>query len=155
MTLDRSHDFLLSLLRELRNLPNETEWVEFKRNNADPQEIGEYISALANSAALLGKQSAYLVWGIENDTHNVVGTNFSPSTTRHKKQELESWLLQKTAPKIHYRFYEFAANDELPVVILEIQSASHTPVQFDGTEYIRVGSYKKKLREYPEKEREL
>jgi ATP-dependent DNA helicase RecG len=155
MTLERSQDYLLSLLRELKNLPNETEWVEFKHNNADPQPIGEYISALANSAALLGKQFAYLVWGIDNDSHDVIGTDFTPSTTRHKQQELESWLLQKTAPKIHFRFYEFTANDDLPMVILEIQAASHTPVQFDGTEFIRVGSYKKKLREYPEKEREL
>jgi predicted HTH transcriptional regulator len=52
-------------------------------------------------------------------------------------------------------FYEFQSVDNLPVVILEIQAASHAPVQFDGTEFIRVGSYKKKLREFPEKEREL
>lgn len=155
MTLERSHDYLLSLLRELASLPGETEWVEFKHNNADPQQIGEYISALANSAALLGKQSAYLVWGIEDEQHEVVGTTFKPSAARHKQQELESWLLQKTAPKIHFHFYEFNSVQELPVVILEIPAASHTPVQFDGTEYIRVGSYKKRLREFAEKERAL
>jgi predicted HTH transcriptional regulator len=47
-----------------------------------------------------------------------------------------------------------ATNGKL-VVVMEIQAASHTPVQFDGVEHIRVGSYKKKLREFPEKEREL
>ncbi len=55
MTKDRSNDFLISLIRELSKLPNETEWVEFKVNDAEPQEIGEYISALSNSAALIGK----------------------------------------------------------------------------------------------------
>jgi predicted HTH transcriptional regulator len=129
--------------------------VEFKHNNDDPPMIGEYISALANAAALLGKQSAYLVWGIENESHAVLGTPFRPSRARHKQQELESWLLQKMAPKIHFRFHEFADLNDLPVVLLEVQAASHTPVQFDGTEYIRVGSYKKKLREFPEKERGL
>ena len=49
----------------------------------------------------------------------------------------------------------FKSGDDLPIVILEVQAASHTPVQFDGVEYIRVGSYKKKLREFAEKEREL
>ena len=117
--------------------------------------IGEYISALANSAALLGKQTAYLVYGVDDKTHDVIGTNFKPSTQKHKGQELESWLLQKTAPKIHFQFYEFTNIDDMPVVILEIQAASHTPVQFDGIEYIRVGSYKKKLREFAEKERAL
>ena len=52
MTTDRSPEYLASLVRELSKLPDETEWVEFKQNNADPQEIGEYLSALANSAAL-------------------------------------------------------------------------------------------------------
>ena len=138
MTLDLPRDQLLSLLRELRSLPNETEWVEFKHNNDNPQEIGEYISALANSAALLGKQTAYMVWGIDDDSHEVIGTRFKPSAARHKQQELESWLLQKSVPKIHFSFYEFTVGEDVLVVILVVQAASHTPVQFDGTEYIRV-----------------
>ena len=56
------NEYYLGLLNELRKLPKETEWVEFKHNNADPQEMGEYISALANSAALSGKNSGYLIW---------------------------------------------------------------------------------------------
>jgi ATP-dependent DNA helicase RecG len=63
MKADRSTDYLISLVNELRKLPAETGWVEFKHNNADPEAIGEYISALANSAALAGKANAYLVWG--------------------------------------------------------------------------------------------
>ncbi len=62
MTPNRSNDYLVGLVRELCRLPDETEWVEFKVNDFNPQEIGEYISALANSAALNGKAFAYLVW---------------------------------------------------------------------------------------------
>lgn len=155
MPIDQTPEQLNSLLRELCRLTKETEWVEFKHDNDDAPMIGEYISALANSAALLGKQSGYVVWGVDSETFDVVGTSFKPSAAKYKQQELESWLLQKTAPKIHFRFYEFENVDALPVVILEIQAATHTPVQFDGTEYIRVGSYKKKLRDFAEKEREL
>ncbi|MCW8934898.1 MAG: putative DNA binding domain-containing protein [Gammaproteobacteria bacterium] len=151
LTLDQLH----SLLRELCRLDKETEWVEFKHNNDDAPKIGEYISALANSAALIGKQSGYIVWGVDNESHDVIGTIFKPSSACYKKQELESWLLQKLVPKIHFYFYEFENSDGFPVVILEIQAATHTPVQFDGAEYIRVGSYKKKLREFAEKERDL
>jgi predicted HTH transcriptional regulator len=50
----------VSLVNELRALPRETEWVEFKVNDAEQQAIGEYISALANAAALVGKAFAYL-----------------------------------------------------------------------------------------------
>ncbi|WP_371194207.1 ATP-binding protein [Glaciecola sp. SC05] len=154
MPTEKSLEQLRALLNELCHLPTETEWVEFKYN-VDVIKIGEYISALANSAALLGKQTAYLVYGVEDVTHEVIGTDFKPSSQKHKGQELESWLLQKTAPKIHFQFCEFTNIDNIPVVVLEIQAASHVPVQFDGIEYIRVGSYKKKLREFAEKEREL
>jgi ATP-dependent DNA helicase RecG len=154
MPTPQSPEQLARLLRELSKLPKETEWVEFKHNNDDPQMIGEYISALANSAALLGKQSAYVVWGIADEDHALLGTKFKPSTTRHKQQELESWLLQKITPKIHFQFLEFEVEDR-PFVILEISAANHTRVQFDGVEYIRVGSYTKKLKDHPAKEREL
>ena len=50
-------------LDELLTLSNETEWVEFKYNNADPKQIGEYISALANSAVIQRKEMAYMIWG--------------------------------------------------------------------------------------------
>jgi predicted HTH transcriptional regulator len=58
--------YLHSLVRELAKLPNETEWVEFKTNYHEPQMIGEYISALSNSAALCGKPKGYLIWGTNN-----------------------------------------------------------------------------------------
>ena len=61
----RDAEYLAGLVGTLRQLPRETEWVEFKVNQAtEPQTIGEYISALANGAALNGKESAYLLWGI-------------------------------------------------------------------------------------------
>ena len=48
-----SQDGLIQLLKTLIALPKECEWVEFKHNNANPEEIGEYLSALSNSAYLL------------------------------------------------------------------------------------------------------
>ncbi|HEY5582904.1 MAG TPA: transcriptional regulator, partial [Ruminiclostridium sp.] len=45
--------------------------------------------------------------------------------------------------------------DNKKVVILEIERAAEKPVQFKGSEYIRVGSYNKNLKDFPETEREL
>ncbi|OBP16848.1 transcriptional regulator [Rheinheimera sp. SA_1] len=154
MPIELTTQDLISLVKELCRLPRETEWVEFKLN-ADVEVIGEYISALANSAALHRKQQAYLVFGIDDETHQIVGTTFKPSLQKHKHQEIESWLLQKISPKIHFRFYEFDVDEHRSVVLLEIQPASHNPVQYEGVEYFRLGSYKKKLKEFPEKERAL
>jgi len=70
------------LLTSLLALPRESEWVEFKHNNDAPEEIGEYVSALANSAALHGKEGGYLVWGVEDVTQRIVGTTAPPGSGR-------------------------------------------------------------------------
>src|SRR4051794_26218017 len=145
---------LMSLIRDLAALPNETEWVEFKQNNAEPQEIGEYLSALSNSAALHGKSQAYLIWGINDITHDLVGTSFRPRATKVKGQELENWLFTQLHPQIHFQTHE-VEQGERHFVILDIPPAAHTPIRFNDFEYIRVGSYKKKLRDHPEIERSL
>ena len=44
---------------------NEAEWYEFKQNNSNPNMIGEYISALCNSAILEGQEKGYLIYGID------------------------------------------------------------------------------------------
>lgn len=142
------------LLVSLLALPHETEWVEFKHNNADPDEIGEYVSALANAAALHGKERAYLVWGVENVTHRVVGTTFRPREAKVGNEEMENWLLRLLDPRTEFRIHEWqhAGHD---MALLEINPALHAPIRFKGEESIRVGSYKKKLKDYPEKERAL
>jgi predicted HTH transcriptional regulator len=154
MTTDRTSEYLVGLVRELCKLPTETEWVEFKHNNDSPEEIGEYLSALANSAALHGKSSAYLVWGIDDPTHEVVGTTFVPAAKKVGNEELENWLLRLLEPKIDFHFYPVEMGGK-SVVLLEIGRAFRHPVRFSGQEYIRIGSYKKKLKDFPEKEGEL
>ena len=64
------------IVRELTAHPAEEEWFEFKENWYDAHGIGEYISSLSNSAAMEGKGNAYLIWGIDHVTHDVVGTRF-------------------------------------------------------------------------------
>ena len=55
-----TQDYLDGLVGELRKLPEETGWLEFKENYSNPEEIGEYLSALSNNAALQGKANGYL-----------------------------------------------------------------------------------------------
>jgi len=147
-------EYLSGLVTELRKLPAETGWLEFKENNSNPEEIGEYLSSLSNTAALNGKANAYLVWGIRDGTHEVTGTTFQLGKAKKGNEDLESWLLRLLNPRLHFRFYELAYEGR-PVVVLEIPRATGKPVQFQGVEFIRVGSYQKKLKDHPEIEREL
>lgn len=149
-TLEELRLHLCALLR----LDFETEWVEFK-TNPDWEKLGKYISALANSAALLEKECGYIVYGVEDKDHKVVGTSAHFAGAKHKQQEVQSWLQQKLSPKTEFQAFEFDTQEGIPVLMIQIPAANHVPVKFDGVEWVRVGSYTKKLQEFPEKERQL
>ena len=90
----RNPEYLAGMVRELCRLPSETEWVEFKGNNNNPETIGRNISALANGAAINGKTSASAIWGIEDETHAIVGTTFSPSTAKKRQRTARDMAVQ-------------------------------------------------------------
>lgn len=142
------------LIKELSALPKECEWVEFKVNNSNPQEIGEYISALSNSACYHKQAFAYLVYGIEDVTHRLVGTDFHPLTEKKGNQELENWLVSQLNPKVDVNIFEANISD-FHFAVFKIQATRNTPVSFKGEYFIRIGSYKKKLEEHPERERQI
>lgn len=148
------NEIINKLIEDLLKLPQETEWVEFKQNNFNPDKIGEYISALSNSACLHKKDYGYLVFGIENSTHNVVGTSFKPKEFKIGNEELENWLHTLLEPSIDFRVFETNHNGK-QVVIFQIDPTYNTPIKFKNVAYIRVGSYKRKLIDFPGKERKI
>lgn len=138
-----------ALLDSLRSHPHETEWFEFKGSYYDKKEIGEYISALANSAMLHDKPWAYLVYGVENKTHDVIGTQVRLKNEKGAGQEeLENWLLKMLDPHIKFEFisFEYGLNH---VEMIRIEPGYSRPVLFQNISYIRLGSYKKKLIDHP------
>lgn len=149
---------LNSLLEKLIKLPKETEWAEFKKNFHSPEEIGERISALANSACLFNYENGYLVFGVEDTQHDIIGTTFTPSTHKIKGQELENYLHQFLSPRIDFRIFEFkyhSHSGDKSIAIFEIPAAVNQPVKFKSIGYIRVGSYTRKLHDFPEKEAKI
>lgn len=139
---------LALLVRQLASHDTELEWLEFKVNNWSPEMIGEDISALANAATYCGKNRGYMVFGVEDGTHAIVGTNFYHTTTKVKGQELLSWLRTMLSPHVEFEFHDVTIEDK-HVVILIIYKATHHPVAFQKVDYIRVGSYTKKLSDHP------
>lgn len=72
-------------LDELCNLPTENEIVEFKgsvNDNFSTSDIGKYFSALSNEANLKNAECAWLVFGIEDKTKNIVGTPYRNDQNR-------------------------------------------------------------------------
>lgn len=146
---------LTALLDRLRAEPRETEWLEFKANRYDAQALGEYLSALANSACLLGKPRGYLVFGIEDGTHAVVGTRFDPQAeTGQGNQLLPLWLALGLKPKLGFEMHVCQYQGER-VVVFEVHPAFDRPVEFYGKAFVRNRSSKTALAGYPEKERAI
>lgn len=146
---------LIALLDRLRAEPRETEWLEFKANRYEPQVLGEYLSALANSACLLGKPRGYLVFGIEDGSHAVAGTSFDPLAEKGAgNQLLPLWLSLGLQPNIGFEIHPFDYHGQR-VVLFEVHPAFDRPVKFYGTAYVRDGTSKTELVKYPEKERAI
>nr|WP_312025330.1 RNA-binding domain-containing protein [Listeria booriae] len=83
-----------------------------------------------------------------------MGTDFYPSSVKRGNEDLESWLAHSLSPRVSFEFSEITLEDKR-LVILIIEKATYQPIKFKGEEYVRIGSYKKKLKDFPEKEKNL
>ena len=154
MNPPRSTKDYAALVRALCRPDGESEWVEYKRNRVDPAEIGQYISALANAAALNEQPFGYLLWGVEDGTGRMIGTTFDPHTSKKGNEPLQNWLLRLLEPQVNFSFHVIDM-DGVRIVLVEIDPARNIPVRFRGLDYIRVGSVTRPLRNVPERERAL
>ncbi|MDA3904531.1 MAG: ATP-binding protein [Bacteroidales bacterium] len=142
---------LHNLLEELVAHPIETQWIEFKMGvgSITNEQIGEYISAMSNGATISNQPFGYMVWGVDDNTHEVKGTNFCFTTAKQGNQDLELWVRNLLHPKISFEIFEFIYQDK-NVVMLRIPSAKGEPTHFKKKPFIRIGSNKTDLRNFPE-----
>lgn len=140
-------------VRVLIEYPTEANWFEFKENWYEPNGIGEYISSLSNAAALEGQPFGYLVWGVNNETHELTNTKFD-FRVDVRDEPLEHYLARKVMPDNNFSFHEILL-DGKRVVIMVVPAASRIPTSFEGNRYLRIGSSKVNLNKYPERESNL
>ena len=137
------------LVDELLSNDSEKACVEFKHNNDNPEMIGKLCSALSNVARIEHKDFAYIIWGIEDKTHKIIGTDFNPEIKTKGNQVFAMWLSQMLSPRITFMFRK-VQHSQGNLVLLEIPATYSIPVEFDRTAYIRIGSATPRLSDYPE-----
>ena len=124
---------LNKILSDVISLPAETEIVEFKeaKESYDFDKIGKYFSALSNEANLKGKSCAWLIFGIENTKHQIVGSRYR--TDRRKLDNLKKEIGDKITHNISFiEIYELNTPAGR-VVLFQIPSAPQgIPVAFEG-----------------------
>ena len=150
----RDEKYLIDLIKYLIKFPKETEWLEFKTNYYQPEEIGKYVSALSNSATLYEKNYGYMIWGIDDSTHEIIGTKFDYKSAKVGNEEFQNWLHRLLKPKINFEFYNVTI-DNKNIVVLEIPKAESIITKFKNEAFVRVGTSKKSLNEDPIKEKNL
>lgn len=148
--IQSSETRLFVLINELRSLPAETTWVEFKANNADPKMIGKLLSALSNAARLSDQHFAYVLWGVKDGDHDPIGTTFEPTVQKEQGQPLELWLTQRLQPDIAFSFKPVDYHG-VRLMLLEIPAAATSPVEFERVAYIRIGSATPRLSDHSER----
>ena len=141
------------IINKCLSFEDEQEWFDLKDSWYELDEIGQYISALSNAAAMCGEPYGYLIWGFNNETHQYTNT-----TLRYKRdvngEPLEHYLARNVTPSVYFSFDEEII-DGKRVVVLSIPAARIVPTEFKGIRYIRVGSSKENIRKYPEREAAL
>lgn len=133
----KNNDELNKILDELL-LNQENECVEFKKaeNNFDIDNLGKYFSALGNEANLKNKQYSWIVFGVDDKTHELTNTNFYSDNNFNKVKKQVS---DNTTDNIGFiEIYEFIRNNKR-VIMFQVPAASGTPINWKGFPYGRNG----------------
>ena len=126
-----------ALINILCSYDSEEDWFEFKSSNSNPEMIGKDVSALSNSAALSDHPYGYMIWGIKDGNHEIIGTTFKPKTEKKGNDELLGWLSTQSYPRLVLDFIELEMEGKR-IVVLEIPAAQKEPQRFCDKEYIRI-----------------
>ena len=125
-------------LSELRAMSSENEVVEFKeaKDNFDFRKLGKYVSALSNEANLKSVDEAWLVFGIKDKGHTLVGSRFRlnlPDLMNLKKE-----IADATNERFTFKEIYTVEADGLRVVMFCIPAAPQgIPINFKGIYYGR------------------
>ena len=129
---------LKKVLSNTTALPAETEIIEFKEAKAsyDFSKIGKYFSALSNEANLKGRSCAWLIFGVADKGHKIIGSQY-----RAERKELDSLKKEigdKTTHNISFIEIHELNTPEGRVVMFQIPAAPQgIPVAFEGFYYGR------------------
>jgi ATP-dependent DNA helicase RecG len=131
---------LTEKLEELQRLPHETEWLEFKeaKNDFSFKEIGQYFSALCNEANLKQVPCAWLIFGIQDKNHKIVGTNYR--NHRPSLDGLKHEIAHKTTNNITFIEIHELHYSEHRIILFQIPAAPRgIPIAWEGHWYGRDG----------------
>lgn len=131
---------LINKLNELRSMSSENEVIEFKKATTDYpfDKIGKYFSALANEARLKSAGSSWLVFGVDDKTHRIAGSNYR--IEGRSLESLKKEIADKTTNRITFVDIHELLLPEGRVLMFQIPAAPKgIPIAWEGHYYGRDG----------------
>ena len=122
------------IINELLQFSKEKECFEFEENSFQPVTLGEYVSALSNAAALVGKEYGYFVWGINDETHEIVWTDFDYYQD-YRHEPYQNYLNRNLSPRIKFEFGEDVIYWKR-VVVLTVEAAKEIPTSIKKSNHL-------------------
>ena len=133
----KSEDELKDILRELLKNP-ENEYVEFKsaKNSFETDKLGRYFSAIANEATLKNKQFGWIVFGIDDKTHEITGTNYCLDNNFNN---IKKQVSDNTTDNVSFLDVYPIKYNKNRVIMFQVPAAVGTPINWKGYPYGRIG----------------
>jgi len=128
---------LEEILTALLKYP-ENEWVEFKKatNNFDINKLGQYFSAISNESNLNNKQYGWIVFGVDDKTHEITGTNYCESDDfNNVKKQITDNTTDNVGFIAIYSFYF----GEKRIIMFQVPATAGIPMNWKGFSHGRSG----------------
>lgn len=141
-TYEELYEILMELIKN-----EENECVEFKRadKDFDIDKLGKYFSAISNEATLHNKQYGWVVFGIDDKTHQYTNTRYYNDNNFNavKKQIADS-----TTDNVSFIEIYTLEVKENRIIMFQVPAASGTPMNWKGFAYGRNGESLSPLTSY-------
>lgn len=150
----RKKEIEATLIYELQTC-GESELVEVKKENTEPEIVPETNVATPNSVRSNETGSSYILWCSEDFTFNMVCPNFYPGKTKFHNQEVSSWITRHLRPSIRINF-----EDDKHIIVLNVPAAKEeltatAKPNKPPRAYVRLGSSNVPLEDHKEHNRKL
>ena len=125
-----------NIIKNLRNRDSESPCVEVKETQLEKDKLGETISGIANSCLIEDREFGYILFGVKDNTWEIIGADKKLSNYKVGNQEIELYLSTLLSPSIDFKMQDDIEIEGKNISVIKISTATHTPVSYKKEIYI-------------------
>jgi|GEM_PF-4564369 len=115
------------------------DWIQYSLKRPALEEMGKWVSALANGAFLSKELYGYLILGVDSKTKTIMGLRPPLFRKEQTNAEVIQWLTEQMEPQIALDAYDLLIEERKVVIIRIMATLEDKPVKFNKIAYIKWG----------------